>query len=410
MIKNTTTQSESMGESEFECSDSEKNSGSQAGSYIPSSTEDYDSESDGYSESDNMEDDEAPFNLRNRSTDALKYTPPYQQHRSIIAPTSLSQTQETLHDTHLGQSSPFTFMNHECYTCSCLQSPSHPKGCTVLDYLELKFIESWGTIFCPNHNCLIPASFLGRHIEQHSWTSHKRRGEIKKMVEHLVLSCHLAPDQSAGDIRTILPDALDGPLVAKNLNYSHRCPFCDYWAPDIRTHSAPDGNLRRHMKETHKNKKWESTNEEPQLIYRVRIISELLTHVFVLPAMATVENIRNAQVFVDPFIPDIDFQAQSFVAIDPTQDWPILLRWESYAAEINAGRYIPQLRTLIGPPKTITNGSPADALENGLFYVKGFCIRYMKGSGTLVTGSISHIGRVLVSRCVKNMFTIPHIF
>ena len=65
-----------MDESEFnQCSNSEN-----SGSYIPSSTKGYTSESDEYWESDSMEDNEAPSSLKNQRTHALEYTPPNQQH------------------------------------------------------------------------------------------------------------------------------------------------------------------------------------------------------------------------------------------------------------------------------------------------------------------------------------------
>jgi hypothetical protein len=402
------TVSRAMDESElYQPSDSEI-SGTSSASYT--SNDEYtpfisDPETDQYSESGSMEDDEVqlpPSNLRKRRHQALQKTHSNRQHRSIIASMSISRAQET---THVNHPLPFTFLEHECYSCSCHQSPSDPKRCAVLNYFRLKFIKSWTSIFCPDKNRLIPASRLEHYINKNlNGAPPKAREQSKDMANHIVLSCSLVPEQSGDDIKSILPDELDGPLIDTGIFHSFKCPLCDNWAARDRSGGPADRNIRRHIAEKHEDQNLDADIERPRWTYRVQIDGSP-SHVFALPLTWAPRDIQNNPE-LDPLIPDLDLQAQSSVAIYPTQDWPLRLDWESYAAEINASTHIQQLRTLIGPSKLVNDGSQTYLLESGLRYVRGFCIKYIKGSGTLATESTSHLGRVLVSRCVTTMFAV----
>lgn len=66
------------------------------------------------------------------------------------------------------------------------------------------------------------------------------------------------------------------------------------------------------------------------------------------------------------------------IVIATTQDWPIHLKWEPYAAEIKANEHVKQLRRLIRASKVSKAGFSTNFLEKGLHYVQQFCIKYVK--------------------------------
>jgi hypothetical protein len=78
------------------------------------------------------------------------------------------------------------------------------------------------------------------------------------------------------------------------------------------------------------------------------------------------------------------------------QDWPLLLGWEAYSVEIQAGAYVDKLRGLIGRCELIKNGQ-TNFLEKGLFYVRRFSIKYMKRAGLIMKSSVIHLDRAVVS-------------
>ena len=338
--------------------------------------------------------------------------PADQQHRSIIASASLSQA-DRIHDRHSGQPQPFTFLDRECYVCSCRQSPSLVTRCTALDFFQLEFLPDWSSIFCPRKNWLVPVSQLAHYLQKHQdWTSPTKKKEANNIAGHIALSCDLNLGQTAADIMNVLPKELDKPLVAKDIYCCFRCPFCvpETWHAEDKSTHLKDRNLRKHVKECHKGKNLANYTEEPRLMYKIQVYStpSRLTHRFSLPETWNAQEIQHIPKF-DPQLLNVDLPIQSSISMATTQDWPMRLNWESYATEIKAGEHIKNLRTLIRLPKVVKGRSRTDLLENGLLYVTCFCIKYMKGSGTLVTENISHINKLLMSQCVTTMFTVLHM-
>jgi hypothetical protein len=105
----------------------------------------------------------------------------------------------------------------------------------------------------------------------------------------------------------------------------------------------------------------------------------------------------NSDVSIPPLSTLSTHPDQSSIAITTAQDWPIRLGWESYASEIKAGAHVKELKKLIGLCKSRKDGRLTNFLEKGLYYVRRFSIKYMKGAGLIMEGSIIHLGRVLVS-------------
>jgi hypothetical protein len=232
------------------------------------------------------------------------------------------------------------------------------------------------------------------------WTSSKKTEESRKMTEHIALTCNLDLTQCDNDVVGLLPNMLHKPLVVKNIFQSFKCPFCKTWS--AKSHSgSPDRDLHRHMKEKHKGYPSDVEIEGPLWTYRVSIYPQSLTHVFMLSEMWNLEdvNLNQPQSIVDiSSLPMPSSSVQPSTAIAATQDWPIHLKWESYAAEIKAGEHAKQLRMLIRAPKVSKAGPSANFLEKGLHYVQQFSIKYMKGSGSMAKQSVTHLGRALVSQ------------
>lgn len=271
----------------------------------------------------------------------------------------------------------------------------------MLGYFQLEFLQSWGAIFCPGHNCLIPASQLAKHLRKvHTeWTSGKKTEASENLALHITSSCGLDVRQVASDITNHLPDELDDPLLENEASRSLKCPKCTHWA--TYSHSGqPDRYLHRHMEE-HRGTKAGAETGEPRWIYRIRIYPQAATHVFVLPEGWVPKNTGHCPDY-NAALPPSDIPllpvapTESSSVIQPTQDWPVRLQWESYAAEIMARDHIKQLRTLIRLQRVGKAGPPITFLEKGLLYVRHFCIKYMKDSGAMVKTGIAHLGRVLV--------------
>jgi hypothetical protein len=96
-------------------------------------------------------------------------TPPCKlsnQHCSILASTTLSRAQQITCENLPSGVPPFTFLHHEGYACSCHTPSSHETKWTVLGFFQLSFFQSWNAIFCPLHNCIIPASKLESHLRK----------------------------------------------------------------------------------------------------------------------------------------------------------------------------------------------------------------------------------------------------
>ncbi|KAN0141557.1 hypothetical protein V8E53_000019 [Lactarius tabidus] len=333
------------------------------------------------------------------------------QHRSIIASSSLSKFQGTIYDGP-SESSSFTFLNQECYACTC-QLPGDTGRCKVLGYFQMKFFQAWQAIFCPIHNCLVPASQLAHHLyDAHTeWTSPRKKEESKDMAKHITSILGLLPTQSADEIMALLPSELNEPLVDDYIHQSFKCSLCKpiSWHVKNTSGGASDRYLRKHMKGHEKVS--DIKTGDWQWTYRVSIYPQAGNHFFVLPKGGTLESLKDSAVINQP-VPVSDFpglsisSAQSSIAFATTQDWPLHLKWESYAAEIQAGNYVEQLRTLIRPPKVRKAGSSTNFLENGLLYVRQFSIRYMKDSGLIFTTSIKHLGKVMVSEKSKRPFHV----
>jgi len=136
-------------------------------------------ESDDYSDSEYMGDDEGQTSSCKRNSHHPSKRPSDHQHRSIIASTTLSRAHQITREKFPAETSPFTFLDHECYTCSCHTPLSHKTRCTVLGFFQLSFLQSWNAIFCPLHNCIIPTSKLGLHLHKahKEWTSPKKGEE-----------------------------------------------------------------------------------------------------------------------------------------------------------------------------------------------------------------------------------------
>ncbi|KAF8346247.1 hypothetical protein F5887DRAFT_1073895 [Amanita rubescens] len=368
------------------------------------------SESDEYSDSDYMGDDEESSSKpRNRHPGDR---PSDRQHRSILASTTLSRAQQITQENIPAETSLFTFLDHKCYTCSCHIPSSHKKRCMVLGFFRLLFLQSCNAIFCPLHNCIIPASKLEHHLHKahKEWMSPQKGKESRKMASHIATTCGLDTSQEADDVVAQLPDELEEPLVSKGIFRCYQCPFCPSWLGENTGPGTPGRYLRKHMKEHHGDK-MEVDVGEPRWTYRVAIYPQASTHVFMLPDEWTPEDVgdggdSHSDVSIPPLPSLSTHPDQSSIAITTTQDWPIHLGWESYASEIKAGAHIKELKKLIGPSKSCKDGGLTNFLEKGLYYVRRFSIKYMKGAGLIMKDSVIHLGRVLVSEYSLSPFQV----
>lgn len=343
-------------------------------------------------------DDEIPASPCKQSGHTLREKSSKRQHRHIISSISCPRDQETLQEKNLEESAQFTFLDDECYSCSCHLSAPPTKRCTVLGYFNLEFIPQWDAIFCPGHNCLIPASKLEHHLckAHNEWTSPKKTEESKKMAKHVALSFGLNVSQCASDIKKRLPDELDDPLVEKGVYRSSKCPSCASWFAENDKESPPNRSLLKHINKLHQDGKDHSEIGDPQWTYRVHMYprSSESSHVFVLREGFNSIDLNTHLPFANlPPLPVLPTHTQPSSEIPTIQDWPIRLKWESYAADIKASKHIKQLRTLLGPPRVGNN----HFLEKGLRYVKKFCIKYLRGSGALANAGVTDLSRVLVS-------------
>lgn len=322
------------------------------------------------------------------------------QHRSIIAPNS-----QEIHSRPSGLSS-FTFLSRECYACTCHHAEARfIERCKVLSYFQMEYFMEWEAIFCPIHNCMVPASKLADHLcHAHTeWRFPRKKQESQKMAKHIIYVCGLESTQSADDIIKMLPEELDEPLVAKNIFQSFKCSYCDpvSWHVKNTSNGPLDRYIREHMKQVHE-KTSDLDFSDLQWTYRVSIYPQTSNHFFVLPKGSSLETINKSASFDQPVpisnIPTLPVPpAQFSSAFAKTQDWPIRLKWEFYASEIEAGKYVEQLKMLIRPPKIRKDESSANFLEKGLLHIQKFCIKYMKDSGLIAKTSVTQLGRVLVS-------------
>ena len=358
------------------------------------------SESD-YSDSDYMGDDEG--SSRKRSNRHPGEHPSDRQQRSILASTTLSRVRQITREKLPAETSLFTFLDNECYTCSCL-TPSSPKArCTVLGFFQLLFLQSCNAIFCPLHNCIIPPSKLERHLckAHKEWTSPQKSIESRNMALHIATTCGLDTSQEADDVVAQLPDELEEPPVSKGICRRYQCPFCRSWLGENTGPGTPERYLRKHVKEHHSDK-MDIDVGESQWTYRVAIYSEGSTHVFMLPDEWTPEDFgddrdSNLDVSIPPLSTLSTHPDQSSIATAVVQDWPVRLGWELYASEIKAGAHIKELKKLIGLCKSRKDGRLTNFLDKGLKYVRHFSVRYMKGAGLIMESSVIHLGRALVS-------------
>jgi hypothetical protein len=298
---------------------------------------------------------------------------------------------------------PFTFLDHECYTCACHIPSSHNTRCTVLGFFQLSFVCSWNAIFCPLHNSIIPASEIKRHLyKSHTeWTSPKKKEESRKMAEHIMASCGLDTNQEAGNIVSQLPDELEEPLVFKGVHRCYRCPYCRTWHAENPGVGTREHYLNYHIKTEHNGNKMDVDVGEPRWTYRVTIYPGRSTHVFMLPEEWTPDAMEDGEQSDSDFsLPPLPSSSrhhlQSSITITASQDWPVRLRWESYAAEIEAGAHVKQLKKLAAPHK-LNNVHQLNFLEKSISYVRCFTVKYMKEAGLIVEGNILVLGRVLVS-------------
>lgn len=363
------------------------------------------SDSDDRSDSDYMGDDEG-LSQNNRHADGER--PSIRQHRSILASATLSRAQQITRERLPADSetSLFTFLDHECYTCSCLAPSSQNTRCTVLGFFRLLFLQSCNAIFCPLHNCIIPASKLERHLHKahKEWTSPQKAKESRKMALHIATTCGLDASQEADDVVAQLPDELEEPPVSRGICRRYKCPYCPSWIGENTGCGTPERYLRKHMKKNHSHNMDIDHVGGPHWTYRVAIYPQDSTHVFMLPDEWTPADFggggggdSDSDVSIPPLPMLSSHPNQSSIANTTMQDWPVQLGWETYASEIKAGAHVKELKKLIGPCKSCKDGRLTNFLEKGLYYVRRFSIKYMKGSGLIMKGSVIHLGRVLVS-------------
>lgn len=326
---------------------------------------------------------------------------PSNQHRSVLASTTLSRARQITCENLPSGAPPFTFLHYEGYACSCHTPSSHETKCTVLGFFQLSFFQSWNAIFCPLHNCIIPASKLERHLRKahQEWTSPTKAEESRKMAQHIATTCGLDAGQKADDILAQLPEVLEDPPVSKGVYRCYRCPLCTSWHAQNTSAGSPDRYLRRHIKEHHPHRKeMDHDVGEPRWTYRVNIYPQDSTHVFILPADfdGNTSGDSSSETSIPPR-PSLSINLdRSSEAISTTQDWPLLLGWEAYSVEIQAGAYVNKLRGLIRRCESIKNGR-TNFLEKGLFYVRRFSIKYMKGAGSIMKSSVIRLDRAVVS-------------
>jgi len=324
---------------------------------------------------------------------------PSNQHRSIVASSTLSRAQQLTRENLPAEAPPFTFLDQECYTCSCHTPSSYETRCTVLGFFRLSFFQSWNAIFCPLHNCIIPASKLERHLHKahQEWTSPIKAEESRKMAQHIATTCGLGTRQKAEDILAQLPEELEDPPVSKGIYLCYRCPLCASWHAHNTGAGSPDRYLRRHLKEHSHDNGMDLDVGEPRWTYRVKIYPQDSTHVFILPEDFSGTSGDSSSEASIPPRPSLSTNPdRPSEAISTTQDWPLLLGWEAYSIEIQAGAYVNKLRELIGRCGSIKNGQTS-FLEKGLFYVRCFSIKYMKGAGSIMKSGVIRLDRAVVS-------------
>jgi hypothetical protein len=331
------------------------------------------------------------------------------QPRNIIAATSLSRTlQVTQQPPVQAETSSFTFLRQEKYSCSCLSSSLGPEACTVLGFFEFKFFQGWKAIFCHTHNCFIPASNLEKHLKtsHKEWTSPTKGQESRDMASHIIMTCGLDVNQTEADVKSQLPDELEKPLTSTALLFQrYQCPFCLCCIRMNNGEGKPDRYLRfKHLPDCPPFREKRISVIQAKIgkaryFYRVNIGSgNQVTHFFSLPSSwsspgGKQDDYSDSELSFPPFSPGA---MPSTETTELTQDWPVRLGWESYSTEIGADAHIGHLKRLIRRCRR-AGSRHLHFLESGISYIRKYTMRYLTEGGLALAGSHVSLKKLLIS-------------
>lgn len=282
------------------------------------------------------------------------------------------------------------------------------ESCPCLTYLELRWDESLGCIFCIKHRRLMPGNYIWPHIGERGHPAKFAKTTVATVYRALLSHashCHPAIiNQSTADLKESLPLRLDEPLSLllppESTNLRYKCPVhgCRVWSAINRGKGSPQTEHVAHFKTHSQEEQRSCTNGSDVLVQRTQMVdigagrSKLKSpnggvHYFILP------DTNDALSSTKPI-----FEVVSLTRCNPAapsaQDWSAPLGWDDYIHSIGAAFRSPKdakakLRELIARPSITRVINAVDdtsrALEKAL--LAGYVLnkRYLEEGAQWVT-------------------------
>lgn len=308
--------------------------------------------------------------------------------------TATSQAQVVFNHIPPQMSGGFEFLHLESYICHCANpslSQSSPPRCKVLAYFALVYLESLRSVYCPNHNRILPMSEWATHVKQShlDWSSTTKKSECTAMARHVADSHNLSMDQTADNLN--LPDEINEPLSTNtsHLHLNYQCPLgCGQWMAEDKGSNFPERfirekHIRNNCPEGPCSEYQDIHLDQPRWIFKVRISGKKVKfHCFILPLEWERSDYEESTVVPSPPLLDDGATPDD---LDDSQAWPLTLGWHAYAQEISANDHFIALRSLILLPRCDCNASPnSNFLEKGLHLVDHAIVKYLRSAVSFV--------------------------